>query len=135
MLMVILYNCTCKLGRSGINVNSFARLPEARGFLTARVKYLETLDKDAVTHHALAATHYLLQHYSKALEYARKALGGNPDNKELLWHHELVMRQNKVLQEGADKLAGLASTEHLKMPKATQVYVLHITPHTPVLLS
>ena len=133
-----MYSCTSKLGRSGKRVNSFARLPEARGFLTARVKYLETLDEDAATHHALAATHYLLQHYSKALEYARKALGGDPDTKELLWHHELVVRQNKVLQEGADKLAGLALSEHLKMPKAAQVCMLknlHITPHTPLLLS
>jgi hypothetical protein len=129
-------------------LHHISKLPEARGFLTARVNYLETLDEDAVTHHALAATHYLLQHYSKALEYSRKALGGNPDNKELLWHHELVMRQNKVLQEGADKLAGLASTEHLKMPKATQVesrsavdlsykefFTEYALTHTPVVIT
>ena len=98
------------------------RLPEARRLLTARAQYLETLDEeDPVTHHALAATHYLLQHYSKALSHARKAVERDPGNRELLWHLQLVSRQNKVVQDGAEKLVGLASSEHLKMPKPTQV--------------
>ena len=105
----------------GYSILHCCRLPEAKNFLTARVKYLENLDKDPPVHHALATTHYLLQNYNTALSYARKAVEEAPGNQELLWHLELVVRQNTVLQEGAAQLARISSSENLKMPRPTQV--------------
>lgn len=105
----------------GYSILHCCRLPEAKHFLTARVQYLENLDKDPPVHHALATTHYLLQNYNTALSCARKAVEEAPGNQELLWHLELVVQQNTVLQEGAAQLARISSSENLKMPRPTQV--------------
>ena len=85
------------------------------------MEYLETLDDGGpVVHHALAATHRLLQNYTAALGYARRALEEDPANQEMIWHMELLLRQTDVLKRQAEQTR-LVSSEHLQMSKPTQV--------------
>ena len=97
------------------------RQTEARKFLAARVKYLETLEDVPETHQALSATHHYLQNYETALGCARTAVEGDPGNQELMWELELILRQNEVLQKGKEQLEKLGSLAHLQMPNPTQV--------------
>ena len=97
------------------------RFPEVKHFLAARAEYLESLPPSSEVHHALSTTYHQLQQYDTALSHARLAMEEDPGNQEVVWHLELLKRQNYVVRKRDARHTALGSATDLKIPQAMQV--------------